>query len=288
MTLAEIRSRIRNDLSDYPATDRLTAAINSTEEQIVVAIGKLFVPDCFIQIDDEIMQVYGGDENANTFAVTRGMRGTTPASHANSTVIMVNALFSDAEINEIIVEALGLIYPRIYRKVTIEDVTDGSRILEVDFGEDGDTAPDGIAQVWLKVTSGTSEEDIWAPNKFWSEYDGADGSKYIQFKNIPEAGTPVRIVFQSPWETLADDEDETTLDTKYISIISYYVCGRLGEKRLRARLRFEGHATDTDPSKSNAADILGGAGFDLFRWEKMLEAYRMPALPYYLSNQHVY
>lgn len=288
MTLKQIRDRIRNDLSDYPATDRLTTAVNSTEEQIVVAIGKLFVPDCFIQIDDEIMQVYGGDENANTFAVTRGMRGTAPASHASAAVVMVNALFSDAEINEIIVEALGLIYPRIYRKVTLEDVTDGTRILEIDFGDDGATAPDGIAQVWLKVTSGTSDEDVWAPNKFFSEYNGADEKKYIQFKNIPETGTPVRIVFQSPWEVLEDDEDETTLDNKYIVVISYYVCGRLGEKRLRARLRFEGHATDTDPSKSNAADILGGAGFDMFRFEKVIEQYKMAPLAYFLSNQHTY
>lgn len=127
--------------------------------------------------------------------------------------------------------------------------------------------------------------------KNWFQITDSITSIGVQFKQSIDTGFTVKAIWMAPWEVLTTDTGATgttTLDSQYLGILSYYVCGRLGEKRLRKRLRFEGHSVDADPSKSSAADILGGAGFDSYRFSQDLENRKMAPLPFFLSNQHLY
>lgn len=71
------------------ARTTLAQAIDATATSFAVVDASRFPdPPFLVSVEDEIMEVGGIDRATNTFSnVTRGVEGTTPASHAAGTVL---------------------------------------------------------------------------------------------------------------------------------------------------------------------------------------------------------
>jgi hypothetical protein len=190
--------------------------------------------------------------------------------------VSVDPLFTDDTIDRKINEALQQLFPRIYRTIVDESLdTDGTRTLSIT----GLTiaAPRGISRVELQIADWADTDAlVWVEKKQWSQ----TGEETIQFERAPDDATPVRLTYMAYWETLALDADITTLPDEYLPLVLYYVCGKLGEIAMRKRIRFDSFVVDTDPAKSTAADLMGVAGYDLYKFDTMIEAKKMTPLSY--------
>src|ERR1051326_1467894 len=96
VTLQTLVNTTRRYLRDWPVSERLGASLSSSASTITVADGTIYGNRWVIDVDLESMLITSTASTSLT--VLRGIRGSTPASHASSADILMQPNFTGIEI----------------------------------------------------------------------------------------------------------------------------------------------------------------------------------------------
>lgn len=125
-TLQTLVDRTRNYLRDTPDYDQLSASLAiataGTNSTFTVPDNTIYRKRWPIEVDYETMMIrsLGGTQS---ITATRGWRGSTAASHANSAAVLVRPSFYSAEIIDAINGAFYSLYPWVYQPVVDTSLT---------------------------------------------------------------------------------------------------------------------------------------------------------------------
>lgn len=120
--------RSRRFLGDWPEIDAVTASISSGGTTISVADATIYSAGWILQVDQEAMYVSSGV--GTTVTVRRGIRGTTAASHASASTVLVRPHFLDVEYLDALNAAIGASFPLLYQKVIDESLSTSATVYE--------------------------------------------------------------------------------------------------------------------------------------------------------------
>jgi hypothetical protein len=116
---ATLIQRTRRYLRDWPENDVLTASVASTTTTLSVADGTLYPKNWQIELEQEVLTV-ATTGTGTTVPVRRGSRGSTAASHANSSIVLLRPDFFSVEILDELNNALDACFPLIYKPTSVE------------------------------------------------------------------------------------------------------------------------------------------------------------------------
>ncbi len=125
-TLASLILRVTRLLESEPGIDALGAAISSTSAtSITVTTGANFAKSARIEIDNELMNVTA-DPSGTTVTVSRGISGTTAATHTNGSEIRINPRYPRVNIIDAINTILGNWIPAYMPRMIWDTTTAGT------------------------------------------------------------------------------------------------------------------------------------------------------------------
>jgi hypothetical protein len=202
-TVSTLNQRVRRFVGDWPQLDTLGASAASTATSLTVSenpASGLYTARKLIQIDDEVILVKSAASNAATLTVTRAVRGTTAASHANSATVLVHPHFLDLDVLDALNSALSASFPWIYRAVVDESLTTTADTYEYSVpdmpGITGYKIP-YISEVWLKESGDTAYRRTRAFRILADET-----APKLQFRRTQMAGATIRLVGFGPHSVL--------------------------------------------------------------------------------------
>lgn len=109
-------------MGDWPENDVSTASLASNATSLTVADSSIYTPNWLIQMGSEAMQVRS-ISNATTVVLLRGARGTTAASYANTSTVLINPRFLDVQYLDALNAGINACYPLLYQSVVDESIS---------------------------------------------------------------------------------------------------------------------------------------------------------------------
>lgn len=121
--------RVRRFVGDWPDLDSIAADITNTgalQFNMSVADSSIYGRGWLIQVDHEMMRI-ATIVNSGTITVTRAVQGTTAASHASGSTILVRPAWGDQQILDSLNAGVDATFPYYYQAVSDVSLTaDGS------------------------------------------------------------------------------------------------------------------------------------------------------------------
>lgn len=209
-SLSTLCQRTRRFLRDWPDEDVLSASCASNAATITVADATKYADNWALEIDQEIVVVTSTASAGATVAVRRGARGSTAASHAASSVILVKPAFFTIEIIDALNIALEAAYPYIYQMVVDETLSGSAQTYEYTVpdlpGHTGTPIP-FISRVEVKESGDSTFREV----RDWRVMRG-DTPK-IKFRRETIGGEDIRVIGYGPLPRLTSITD--TLDGQF-------------------------------------------------------------------------
>lgn len=238
---ATLTQRIRRYVRDWPAYDNLTASLSSGATTVTVADSTLYGVGKIIEVDQEAMYV-NATPLATTLTVVRGWWGSTAASHASGASVLVDPRFTFVDILDAINEALGAVFPLVYRDIVDETLTTTATTWEYTIPNVSGLATPIPFLHYLGVKE--PGDLVFRQRRDWQIIRGA--TPKIRFPYEPVAGTTIRLEGIAPFTPLTVPAD--TLDALYPTQaegpLTTYAGKRLLASGLASRLRYDSGATD--------------------------------------------
>lgn len=240
-----------------------------------------FDPGTVLSVDLEQILVWAVTENTAT--VQRGYQNSNPASHANSSVLTVNAKFPkfgvlraiNAELSALSSPANGLFQMRTL-EFTYNSAIDGYD-LEDTVTDTAIVDPDSIYSVTYDESG---PEKRWPEVKTWRLIRNANPSDFPSGYAIvligPESGRKVRVTYKSSYGSLANLSDDiqttTGLSSHADDIPPLGAAFRLASVREVARNFFE-HQSETRRADEvpSGSQLRGSAGLIQLRETRIKE-----------------
>lgn len=118
---ATLVQRCRRFMIDWPEGDTLTASCGVNATSLTVADTSVYAPGWLIQVGTEAFMVKSRT-SGTVLSVLSGARGTTSATHASGSTVLMNPRFLDTDYLEGINSAIRASFPLLYT-VTIDATT---------------------------------------------------------------------------------------------------------------------------------------------------------------------
>lgn len=122
-TLAALIDSTRNFIRDTPDYDQTTASLNASTATITVADVSQYRARWAIEIDYETIMLRAVSASGTSMTGTRGWRGSTATSHANSAAVLIRPAFYAQEIIDSLNHAVQAMYPYVYKPVVDTSLT---------------------------------------------------------------------------------------------------------------------------------------------------------------------
>lgn len=113
---ATLIQQTRRYLRDWRDWDFLNASVNTSLTSFTVSDTSIYARRWFLEVDQEIVQVTSL-ASSTVLIGRRGMLGTTAASHASGTSVLVRPQFYSVEILDALNEGIQACFPAIYKPV---------------------------------------------------------------------------------------------------------------------------------------------------------------------------
>src|SRR3990172_3668459 len=128
---ATLIQRVRRYVRDYPAVDATSASISSSGTTLVVSstASPAYHKNGRIDLDYETL-VVDVVVNATDLTVFRGSIGSTAASHASGTVVLLHPRFHAVEILDLLNQGLDNLWPYFYQEVVDTSLSGGGGTYE--------------------------------------------------------------------------------------------------------------------------------------------------------------
>lgn len=197
-SVSELINRTRRMVRDWPDQDVTTASLTSTASVVSVADGTLYTKNLHIEIDQEVLTV-AATGSGTTFTARRAAWGSTAASHATTSVVLLRPQYPSLQILDALNQAKDEAFPLIYQPVLDTSLTTLSNTYE--YTVPNMTSPTTfipyISKVELKL-SGTSN---YFEVRDWSIRRGS--TPKIQFSDVQDSGATIRVHGFGPFADLA-------------------------------------------------------------------------------------
>lgn len=128
-TVAEVADRAARDFlspaDDQPIIVTLTAAVDDSTTSFAYDDSTLapdeesaLSPGVLIEVDEELCRIRAVDDTGDTLTVTRGVNGTTAASHADGAEVVVAPVFPRSTLIDAVKDNVVALYPTLWRTTT--------------------------------------------------------------------------------------------------------------------------------------------------------------------------
>jgi hypothetical protein len=189
-----LHDRVRRAIGDYPAFDVTTSAPNTAAATFTSANTAAYQVGQTIAIDQE--QMFVTAVGATSISVTRGWRGSTAASHATSTPVLLSPQFGPQDILDALNEGLRAIWPYFFKWVEDETVSTTSD-LQADYAMPTAFGESGLVTDMEILMPGLTN-DGWRGFRWFRHLRGANGNT-ISLVRIPPVGTKIRMKGLAPF-----------------------------------------------------------------------------------------
>jgi hypothetical protein len=187
VTVATLVARTRRFVRDWPEEDSITASVSSTASQITVADESIYALNWLLEIDQENLRVNVAPTTGTTVDVQRAVRGSTAASHASTSTVLIRPHFLYSDILDALNWAKDECFPLIYKQVVDTSLSTTANTFEY-------TVP-SVAGVPLRYISEVelrpSGEVDYRRVRSWTIRRGS--TPKLQFKTDQDAGLSIRI-----------------------------------------------------------------------------------------------
>lgn len=210
-TLSSMTDEVIRKLSGYTLhSDRqtyLTSAISATATSITVKSAKN-ISNGIIEIDNELIYVESYDRNTGVLTIPpygRGYDGTTAASHASGTKVVISPTFPSVDVKNAINETVLSLFPGVYAtnyhtftysasRTTYPLPSDVENVISVSYEE-----------------IGPSKE--WAPVRAWrvdpmSNIDSFDSYNSLSIYSGVQPGRTVQVFYSAQPSTMDNNSDD--------------------------------------------------------------------------------
>jgi len=262
--------RVRRFLGDWPELDTASASISAGGTSLTVATDATtrYAQNWLIQVDQEMMRVSA--VAATTLTVVRGARGTTAASHASGSTILVRPGFSDQDILDSVNAGIDATFPFFYKPILDTSLTADGSSYEY-------TVPTGLT--WLsKVEIKESGSPYYYRIDGWTVKRAA--SPVLQFATPPIQGM-IRCHGFGPLPQLTGFSD--SLDTLWPAWgddpLVEYAAQRLLMSSESQRVRLNAGPQDDAQAPPRQGVTASVAGQLLQRFQMRMAQHPMPPLP---------
>lgn len=256
ISLREYKDLVRGYLRDWDYEDAVQATISDSATAVTVRDGAKFAADDIIQIEAESVLVTL--VATNTLTIVRGWRGTAITTHVAGAQILKGINWTDAQLADWINESFGIIYPDMYVRDTTT-LTGSS------------TTYDYVLPA--AITESNQIESIEAQYgadlsrlKVWSGGVTIRGEPPELYLPAGLSGYTLTVTYTKPFDTLAGDNDRTTLPTRAKLLPVYYTAARALEQREALRCRYDAYAVVQDERVVTAGQqiVTGKYYYQLF------------------------
>lgn len=278
VSAATLIQRTRRFVRDWPDQDVLTASVSDVGTTLTVADGTLFPKNWQLEIDSEVLTV-STTGTGTSVPVRRGARGTTAATHANASVILIRPNFFQTEILDAINAALQECYPLIYQAVSSE--YDGILADTYEYNipnmpgtYGGDSIPvPFLSKLEMKFPGQTQYGEI----RNYEILRGA--SPFFKLRFTPDAGTLLRLTGYGPFPDLAIGDSlnaqfpRTAIEALVVGASSFLLMS--GEA---GRVRVDTLATDDREQANRSGSSMSASAALYQRFRQMLNQAALPPL----------
>lgn len=287
ITLQSLVNTTRRYLRDWPLFERLGASMASTDSTITVADATLYGNRWSVDVDLESMLVTNA--TGTTLTVLRGIRGSTAASHAASSDILVQPNFSGVEIIDAINRGIDAAYPLFYKTVLDTSITATDSTYEYTIPNMPGTYDTGatmqvprMMKLEIKQTSDLTYREL----RRWQIRSAPDGSRIFKLRTAEPAGGTFRVTGIGPFPHLAaatDAMDESwPKDSQYLPAL--YAAADLMMSSEAGRDRGDWNAVDRREEANRPLTSLQ-TGQQLYnRWFRELNQSAMPPIPLHFDQ----
>lgn len=122
-TLATLVDQTRNFIRDTPDYDQTTTSLNASTTTVQVADVSLYRGRWAIEVDYETIMLRNVAPSGTSMTGTRGWRGSTATSHANSAGVFIRPAFYAQEIIDSLNHAVQAMFPYVYKPVVDTTLT---------------------------------------------------------------------------------------------------------------------------------------------------------------------
>lgn len=209
-SLSTLVTRTRSFLRDWPDNDTITASVASSGTTLTVADATDYADNWALEIDSEVLVCTSTASSGTSVSVARARRGTTAASHASGSVILVRPTFFTYEIIDALNAGIEAAFPLIYRRVVDETLTGSAEVYEYVIpdmpGHPGYVLP-YLEKIYLKESS----ETAFRLTNAWELVRGA--TPKIKFRRALDGDETIRLIGYGPLPRLVALSD--TLDAQF-------------------------------------------------------------------------
>lgn len=274
---ATLTQRIRRYLRDWPAQDVLTAAVTTTSAaSLTVGDGTIYTANWTIQIDDEAM-VVSTTGTGTTVPVRRGQFGSTAATHASGTSILIRPAFTNIDILDALNSALDACFPLLYKPVTSDwtGITSTTYEYEIpDMGTLSRPIP-YLSSLEYQVVSTVAFRKL----RGWNVVRG--DVPLVKLKAPLYEGGTLRFSGYGPFAQLTSSAD--TLDAFFPahaeSLLVEYAAQQLLLTGEASRVRHDIGPLDSREAATRTGSSAAAANAVYQRWTQKLRSAAMPPMP---------
>ena len=244
-TRTQLRQLIRNKLFSHPeAVTTLSAAITTTTATTLTVTSAANIAErMLLVIESEVLRVVS--ISGTTITVIRGERGTTAATHSDSTAVVGFPYWGwmDSEINDELDAAVRWLYPEVWiPKFYTNTVNADAK----EFGiPSGWSYPDQIGVLKVELKDDNSPA-LFQEVHFWRHV----GDRLI-FDRTMDKAREIRLTGKGKQAVLAADGDSLEHDD-YAEALVLHAVGRCMETLLANRIRYTEYSASLN---DRAADV---------------------------------
>jgi hypothetical protein len=237
-----------------------------------------------VEIENEVLVITSTASSGTTVTVRRGARGSTAATHANSSVILRRPAFFAIEILDGFNAALEAMYPLIYKPVIDESLTTVADQYEYSIPvmpSDTDANIHHLSRVSIKYSGQTA----FYPENTWDVIRGISSSiastASIVFKRAtPESSGTVRLEGYGPFPRLSLSGSLDNLFPRAAEeLLVIYAAAYLSSSGESGRIRVDSGSTDSREQANQAGASSRQADQLMRRFYTRLGQAAMPPLP---------
>jgi hypothetical protein len=265
--------RCRRFMGDYGTTDALTISLSTTATSFTVADSTIYRSGWMVQVDSELLYIKSLPTSV-AVTVGRGHQGTTAASHANASSLIINPAFSDAEYLDALNGALDASFPLLYQRVQDESLTSASADWEYTIPDLNGAPIPYISKVYVKE----SGDVVFREKRDWSVIRGATPA--LIFERDEPTGT-IRIDGFGPFPSLSTSA--STLSAQWPlnadDFLVEHACQRLLTSGEARRVRQDVGMPDQRENATRTGSSMAAANALFSRADTLLRKVAMPPLP---------
>jgi len=282
VSLLSLVQYTRRMLRDWPVYEQLGSSLSSSTTSVTVADGTIYGNRWLIDVDLETMLVT--NTASTTLTVIRGIRGSTPTTHAVGADILMDPQNPSIDIIDAINMGIDAAWPFFYKLILDTSITAADSTYEYTLPSMPGTYDTGatpqvpiVTKLEIKQTSDLTYREL----RRWQIVSAPDGSRLFKLRTAEPAGGTFRVTGYGPFPHLSLATD--TLDESWPKgaqhLPALYAAAHLMMAAEAGRDRADFETVDRREEASRPLVSLQTGNTLMQRWMRETLQNAMPPIP---------